>query len=156
MDAPTAPPPPRYLPPDPFTRRVLNPLVAGLTRAGVSVYGSRVLAVRGRASGEWRTTPVNLLVVDGHRYLVAPRGQSQWVKNLRAARTGELRVGRRREVFDAVEVPDADKAPLLRAYLARWKFEVKMFFDGIGPDASDEELLAIAPGYPVFEITSAD
>jgi len=142
----------RYVAPDRFTRRILNPLVSGLTRMGLSVAGSRVLAVAGRRSGEIRTTPVNLLLVDGARYLVAPRGEAQWVKNLRVARTGELRVGRRRETFRAEEVDDDVKPGLLRAYLRRWKFEVGMFFDGVGPDSSDEELRRIAPGYPVFRL----
>ena len=83
-----------YRAPGWFTRNVLNRSVAFLTRQGISVLGSRVLAVRGRTSGEWRTTPVNLLNHDGHRYLVAPRGEAQWVRNLRVAGTGELRVGK--------------------------------------------------------------
>ena len=78
-----------------FTRNVFNRAVAFMTRNGVSVLGSRVLAVRGRTSGEWRTTPVNLLEHEGRRYLVAPRGEAQWVRNLRAAGTGQLRVGER-------------------------------------------------------------
>ncbi|GAB7185429.1 hypothetical protein ATKI12_5260 [Kitasatospora sp. Ki12] len=134
--------------------RLTNRAVAALTRAGVSLWGSRVLAVRGRKSGEWRTNPVNLLTHGGERYLVAPRGHTQWVRNLRAAGTGELRVGRRAEVFHATELPDADKPEVLRAYLRRWKWEVGYFFDGIGPDAPAEELLRVAPGYPVFRVTA--
>ncbi|WP_030266658.1 nitroreductase family deazaflavin-dependent oxidoreductase [Streptomyces sp. NRRL B-24484] len=129
-----------------------NRTVAALTRAGLSLWGSRVLAVRGRKSGEWRTTPVNLLTHDGQRYLVAPRGHTQWVRNLRAAGTGELRLGRRAEAFRATELPDAEKPAVLRAYLRRWKFEVGVFFDGVDADASDAELLRIAPGYPVFRL----
>src|SRR5580700_10047601 len=91
---------PRYIQPDRATR-LFNSAVATLTRAGISVYGSRVLAVRGRKSGEWRTTPVNPLTVNGQRYLIAPRGQAQWVRNMRAAGAGELRVGRRTEPFTA-------------------------------------------------------
>src|ERR1700749_4478795 len=68
-----------------FTTNVFNRLVATLTRLGVSVYGSRVLEVKGRKSGEWRSTPVNLLRYEGGDYLVAPRGHTQWVKNLRAS-----------------------------------------------------------------------
>lgn len=132
-----------------------NRLVAALTHAGLSVWGSRVLAVRGRKSGEWRTTPVNLLTHDGERYLVAPRGHTQWVRNLRVTGTGELRLGRRAEEFGATELLDADKPEVLRAYLKRWKFEVGMFFQGVDATASDEELLAIAPGYPVFRINRA-
>ena len=114
-----------------------------------------MLAVRGRRTGEWRLTPVNLLVVDGQRYLVAPRGTTQWVRNLRAAGDGELRLGRRAEAFRAEEIGDADKPVLLRAYLRRWKAEVGVFFGGVGAESSDEELLGIAPNHPVFRITSA-
>jgi deazaflavin-dependent oxidoreductase (nitroreductase family) len=135
--------------------RLGNGSVAALTRMGISLYGSRVLYVRGRSSGQWRSNPVNPLTIGGHRYLVAPRGHTQWVRNLRAAGAGELRRGRRVERFTAVEVPDERKPEILRAYLRKWKFEVGMFFDGVGPDASDARLAEIAPGYPVFEITPA-
>ena len=138
-----------------LTGRIGNSLVAALTGMGVSLYGSRVLYVRGRTSGQWRSTPVNPLTVGGHRYLVAPRGHTQWVRNLRAAGSGELRRGRTVERFTATEVPDEAKPEILRAYLRKWKFEVGMFFDGVGPDASDARLAEIAPGYPVFEITTA-
>jgi deazaflavin-dependent oxidoreductase (nitroreductase family) len=136
------------------TNNFFNSLVVGLTKAGISVLGSRVLYVRGRKSGEWRTTPVNLLTHEGARYLVAPRGHTQWVRNMRVAGGGELHVGRRAEEFTATELADADKPEILRAYLRRWKMEVGVFFDGVGPEATDEQLLAIAPGYPVFLITA--
>jgi deazaflavin-dependent oxidoreductase (nitroreductase family) len=142
-------------PPGWFTAHVFNPIVAGLTRAGISVYGTRVLAVRGRSSGEMRTTPVNLLTLDGTRYLVAPRGNTQWVRNLRAAGEGELRVGRRAERFRATEIPDDEKVPILREYLRRWKFETGVFFGGVGADAPDAELRRIAPEHPVFRIEPA-
>ena len=132
----------------------LKAVISGLTRLGVSVWGSRELAVRGRTSGQWRTTPVNLLTHDGERYLVAPRGVTQWVRNIRAAGGGELRVGRRTETITVTEVADADKPAILAAYLRRWKFEVAMFFDGV--DAGDETALrSIASGYPVFRVTTA-
>ncbi len=133
--------------------RAFNSTVAALTRAGISIWGSRVLAVRGRKSGEWRTTPVNLLTVDGRQYLVAPRGQAQWVRNLRAAGEGELRVGRRARGFTAAELADADKPPVLRAYLKRWGWEVGRFFEGVTADATPEQLAQIAPGFPVFQVT---
>ncbi|GGO83475.1 nitroreductase family deazaflavin-dependent oxidoreductase [Wenjunlia tyrosinilytica] len=142
----------RYIEPDRFTRNVMNPLVAGLTKLGISLMGSRVLAVKGRKSGEWRTTPVNLLAHGGAHYLVAPRGQAQWVRNLRAAGSGELRVGRRTEAFTASELPDADKTPVLRAYLDKWGWEVGQFFEGVKKDASDAQLARIAPGFPVFRV----
>jgi deazaflavin-dependent oxidoreductase (nitroreductase family) len=141
-----------YRAPGWFTRNVFNRAVAFLTRRGVSVLGSRVLAVRGRTSGEWRTTPVNLLEHEGKRYLVAPRGEAQWVRNLRAAGSGELRVGRKVEEFRARELDGDEKVPVLRAYLKRWKVEVGVFFDGTGPDSSDEELRSIAPRHPAFEV----
>ncbi|HUZ27627.1 MAG TPA: nitroreductase family deazaflavin-dependent oxidoreductase [Solirubrobacteraceae bacterium] len=135
-----------------FTTHVFNRLVAGLTRLGLSVYGSRVLEVRGRKSGEWRSTPVNLLRLEGVDYLVSPRGHTQWVKNLRATPEGRLRVGRRIQPFSGVELGDDEKPALLRAYLKKWKFEVGAFFGGVGPDSSDEELRRIAPDHPVFRL----
>jgi deazaflavin-dependent oxidoreductase (nitroreductase family) len=143
---------PHYQPPDWFTRNVFNRIVASLTRAGVSVWGSRVLEVRGRKTGEPRRNPVNLLTLDGRRYLVAPRGHTQWVRNLRAAGEGDLLLGRRREHFRPTEIDDADKEPILRAYLRRWKWEVGQFFGGVGPDSSSAELQRIAPDHPVFLI----
>jgi deazaflavin-dependent oxidoreductase (nitroreductase family) len=138
-----------------FTKNVFNRAVAGLTRLGVSVWGSRVLEVRGRSSGEWRRTPVNLLTVDGRRYLVSPRGHSQWVRNMRVSGGGRLRIGPRSETFTATELlEDELKVPVLRAYLKRWKAEVGVFFDGVGPDSSDEQLRAAAPKHPVFHLES--
>lgn len=146
---------PRYVKPDPFTKHVFNRVVAGLTRAGISVWGSRVLVVRGRSSGQPRSTPVNLLTYDGRPYLVAPRGNTQWVRNLRAAGTGELKVGRRTQEFTAVEVPDAAKEAILRAYLKRWKVEVGIFFGGVSAKSPREDLERIAGNHPVFELTIA-
>ena len=142
---------PRYVVPSRGTM-IFNSAVARLTKMGVSVYGSRVLAVRGRKSGEWRTTPVNPLTFDGERYLVAPRGNTQWVRNMRVAGGGELRRGRKVEAFTATELPLEDRPRVLRAYLKKWKFEVGMFFQGVGPDSPDDKLLAIAPDHPVFRI----
>jgi deazaflavin-dependent oxidoreductase (nitroreductase family) len=138
-----------------FTTNLFNRIVAALTRVGVSVYGSRVLEVRGRKSGEWRQTPVNLLRYEGVEYLVAPRGHTQWVRNLRASGQGRLRVGRRTESFRAVELAHDEAPAVLRAYLKKWKFEVGVFFSGVGPDSSDAELRQIAPDHPVFRLTEA-
>lgn len=137
-----------------FTKNVFNRLVALLTRGGLSVKGSRVLEVRGRSSGEPRRTPVNLLTFEAQRYLVAPRGDTQWVRNLRVAGEGRLYLGRRSESFTATELADAEKPALLRAYLEQWAFEVGAFFDGVGADSSDEQLREIAPKHPVFRIRS--
>jgi deazaflavin-dependent oxidoreductase (nitroreductase family) len=142
----------RYLGPAGFDA-IFNRFANLLPKLGVSVMGSRLLAVRGRKSGEWRTTMVNLMVrEDGERFLVAPRGHTQWVRNLRVAGGGELRLGRKVETFTATEVADADKVPLLRLYLRKWGWEVGKFFEGVTKDATDEELAAIAPGFPVFQL----
>ena len=144
-------------PTTPMARRMnkmFNGTVATLTKAGISIKGSRVLSVRGRKTGEWRTTPVNPLSYEGKRYLVSPRGQTQWVRNMRVAGGGELRVGRRVETFTAEELPDGQKPALLREYLRHWKFEVGMFFENVTPDSPDSRLLEIAPGFPVFQIVA--
>jgi deazaflavin-dependent oxidoreductase (nitroreductase family) len=135
-----------------FTAHVFNPLVALLTRLGISLLGSRVLEVRGRSSGALRRTPVNLLELEGERYLVAPRGETQWVRNLRASGEGRLLLGRRGESFAAAEIADGQKAPILRAYLKRWKAEVGVFFDGVGPDSPEDELRRVAAKHPVFRL----
>lgn len=146
----------RYIKPKKATN-LFNESVARLTKLGISVWGSRVLYVRGRKSGEWRSNPVNLLTHEGNRYLVAPRGQTQWVRNLRAADgNGELRVGRRVEAFHGIELADDEKPPVLRAYLRRWKMEVGVFFDGVDAKAPEETLRRIAPGYPVFRVERAN
>lgn len=148
--------PDRYVRPDWFTTNVFNRVVAGLTGLGLSIAGSRILAVRGRTSGQWRTTPVNLLEDQGQRYLVAPRGVTQWVRNLRARGEAELRLGRRHETIRVEELDDATKIAVLRAYLRRWRWEVGTFFEGVGPEASEDELRRIAPGHPVFQIISGE
>lgn len=145
--------PPRYLAPGWFTRNVGNPLVQWLTRRGLPIRGSRELRIVGRTSGRVRRVPVNPIEVDGVTHLVAPRGTTQWVRNLRAAGEGELVVGRRVERFRAEELADpTDKAAVLRPYLTAWKMEVGAFFDGVGPDATDAELEAIAGNHPVFVV----
>ena len=145
---------PHYQRPGWFTKHVFNGVVAGMTRLGISVMGSRVLRVRGRTSGEWRSTPVNLLAFEGGRYLVAPRGETQWVKNIRKAGTGELLLGRKTEAIRVTELPDGEKPALLRAYLKRWKAEVGVFFGGVSATSPEEDLRRIAPDHPVFRIES--
>jgi F420H(2)-dependent quinone reductase len=149
--------PDRYVRPNWFTRNVFNRLVAWLTQRGISVYGSRVLAVRGRRSGDWHTTPVNLLAYQGERFLVAPRGVTQWVRNVRAGSEAELRLGSRREPVKLVEIHDTDplKIELLRAYLRQWAFEVGVFFEGVDATASADDLTRIAPNHPAFRVVAA-
>jgi hypothetical protein len=152
---PTSPQQPaaHYKRPDWFTRNVMNKMMSGLTRLGVSVRGSRVLEHRGRTSGRLHHTPVNLLTIDGTEYLVAPRGETQWVRNVRSA-GGHLVLilGRRRRLCTAEEIPPAEAIPVLRQYLRRWKFETGMFFDGVTPDSTDAEWAAVAAHHPVFAL----
>lgn len=145
-----------YRQPGWFTKHVFNRFVARLTRMGLSVWGSRVLEVKGRKTGEPRRVPVNLLTFEGQEYLVSPRGETQWVRNVRAA-DGEfdLLLGRRRQHRTATELADDEKVTVLRAYLKRWKAEVGVFFDGVGPDSTDDELRAIAPKHPAFRLAPA-
>jgi hypothetical protein len=138
-----------------FTTNVFNGAVAAMTHAGISVWGSRILRVKGRKSGEWRSSPVNLLTYEGKRYLVAPRGETQWVRNIRVAGGGELVLGGKAEPFQALEIADDEKIPILRAYLKRWKAEVGVFFRGVGPDSPEESLERIAPDHPVFRVEVA-
>ncbi len=128
-----------YLAPGWFTCNVANRLVTLVTRA----------------SGQPRRTPVNLLTYEGRQYLVSARGHGQWVRNVRAA-GGELQLlrGRSRTLYHADELDPADSVAVLRAYLKRWKAEVGVFFDGIGPDSTDEEIRRIAPRHPVFALTA--
>ncbi len=158
MSAASVPPvdPDRYVTAGPLAR-AFNRLVGRLVGMGLDVQGSWVLGVVGRTSGVLRENPVNLLEVDGAAYLVAPRGQAHWVRNLRAAEgRGSLRRGRRQREFVATEVADADKGPILQAYLARWWWEVGAFFEGLDRHATVEDLAAVAPGFPVFRLTIED
>jgi deazaflavin-dependent oxidoreductase (nitroreductase family) len=141
----------RYRKPGAVTRRLMNPFLVLAMRMGISVWGSRVLEVRGRSTGEPRRTPVNLLKLDGREYLVSPRGNTQWARNVRAD-NGRLvlELGRHRQERTVRELSDREKPPVLRAYLRRWKMEIGIFFDGVSADSSDEDLLRIAPKHPVF------
>src|SRR4051812_48763795 len=145
----------RYLAPGWFTRNLMNRAIRRLTRMGLNVAGARELRIVGRTSGEVRTTVVNPLPRDGQQYLVAPRGTTAWVRNLRAPGRGELRQGRRTEAFTATEVADADKVSILREYLAVWGWEVGQFFPGISKTSTDDELAGIASDFPVFLLHTA-
>ncbi|MEY7971782.1 nitroreductase/quinone reductase family protein [Saccharomonospora xinjiangensis] len=144
----------RYLRPG-RAARAMNRVVAALTRRGMSLWGSRILSVAGRTTGILRSTPVNVLTLDGEQYLVAARGNTEWVRNLRAAGIGKLSVGKREEWFEGIEILDDDRLPVLRAYLRRWAWEVGAFFDGVTADASDDELRTAAAKHPVFRIKPA-
>ncbi|MEP6629957.1 MAG: nitroreductase/quinone reductase family protein [Lapillicoccus sp.] len=146
----------RYVAPTSAGELAFMRAVRWMTRHGVSLLGSRVLTVPGRTSGALRSVPVNLLPLDGERYLVAPRGVTQWVRNVRAAGVAELRVGRRIEQVRLVEVPADERVPVLRVYLARWGWEVGRFVEGLTATSTDGELAAAAPGMPVFRVVALD
>jgi deazaflavin-dependent oxidoreductase (nitroreductase family) len=140
-----------YREPGRLARRVMNPVVILMMHLGVSIWGSRILEVRGRQSGLARRTPVNLLEIEGRQYLVSPRGEGQWVRNVRAdGGRLALLLGRRRDERIAQEVPDSEKPPILRAYLRKWKMEVGVFFDGVTADSEENDVQRIAPDHPVF------
>ena len=142
-----------YSKPGFFTASVFNPIVKFLVgRLGVPLRGAVVLSVQGRKTGAWRSMPVNPLTFGGRRYLVAPRGETEWVRNIRVSRTARLTYGGNTETVRVEEVADPDKVPILRAYLREWAWEVARFFHGVGADAPDGELARIAPQHPVFPI----
>ena len=137
-----------------FTRNVFNRIVARLAKSGVSIAGSRVLEVTGRKSGEPRRTPVNPLDYDGARYLVAPRGEVQWVKNARVNPKAKLLKGGETEEITLTEVTsEQEKVPLLRGYLEKWRWETGVFFNGVKADAPDDELARIASDHPAFRVS---
>src|SRR5262249_17423640 len=116
-----------YQRPDIITTHIINPLIMTLIKLGFSVHGSQVLTVRRRKTGQMQEVPATPIEVAGVRYLVAPRGATQWVRNLRAAGVAELRVGQRREQIRVSELADDAKPPVLRAYLRRWQRETGRF-----------------------------
>ncbi|GGW43007.1 nitroreductase [Streptomyces lucensis JCM 4490] len=143
---------PYYLKGSAFTVR-MNSVIGWLARHGLSLAGSAELSVPGRKSGRMQRIPVNPHTFDGGQYLVSARGHSQWVRNMRAAGGGELRVGRKVRAFTAVELPDSEKLPVLRTYLEKWGWQVNQYFGGVSTESSDEEIAACAADHPVFRIT---
>lgn len=154
MSSQPMPAQPYYLKGSRFTVR-MNSAIGWLARHGLSLAGTAELSVRGRKSGKMQRVPVNPYTHEGAQYLVSARGHSQWVRNMRAAGGGALRVGRKLRTFTAVEVPDSEKVALLRGYLERWGWEVNQYFNGVTAKSGDDELLAAAPDHPVFRITVA-
>lgn len=142
----------RYIAPTGRLVTAMNAVMGALARRGLAPRDCYELQVPGRVSGELRTTPVNVLPVDGTRYLVAARGATQWVRNVRAGGDVTLRRGRRSESVTLVELGDARKPELIRAYLTRWAWQVAAFDEGLAPDSTDAQILAAAPGMPVFEV----
>lgn len=134
--------------------RAANAAIRWLAELGVSIAGTRSLRVRGRKSGKPRAVVINLLTVDGVDYLVSPRGNTQWARNVRAAGVVEVGPRWRRRRMLATELGDAAKPEVLQRYLARWYWQVKGYVAGLTPESSDEELRAAAPSIPVFVLAA--
>ncbi|MGA7051074.1 MAG: nitroreductase family deazaflavin-dependent oxidoreductase [Mycobacterium sp.] len=134
--------------------RAANAGIRWLAEVGISIAGTQALRVRGRKSGKQRGVVINLLTVNGVDYLVSPRGDTQWARNVRAAGVVEMGPRWRNERTRVNEVDDAGKPELLRRYLARWYWQVKGYVAGLTPDSSDEQLRAAAPSIPVFALVS--
>ena len=131
--------------------RLLNRAIGALVARGLGPAHMWVLEVRGRRSGRIRATPVDLLVEDGRRYLVAPRGYTEWVRNAEASGEITLRRGRRRVAYRLRALPAAEKPAILRAYLDRFRREVQRYFPvpaGSPPDA----FAPLISRYPAFEL----
>ena len=134
------------------TARAANALIGWLAELGISLSGTKALRVRGRKTGKLRGVVVNVLRVDGVDYLVSPRGNTQWVRNVRAAGVVDMGPRWHRRRVRTTEVADAAKADLLKRYLDRWYWEVKGHIAGLTPDSGDDELHAAAPSIPVFAL----
>jgi deazaflavin-dependent oxidoreductase (nitroreductase family) len=135
--------------------RAANTVIRWLAEMGISIAGTRALRVRGRKTGKERGVVINLLTVDGVEYVVSPRGNTQWARNVRAAGVVEMGPRWRRERTRVTEVDDAAKPEVLRRYLARWYWQVKGYVAGLTPESSDEQLRAAAPSIPVFVLAGA-
>lgn len=129
-----------------------NAAVGRLVRLGAAPRDCQELLVAGRTSGRVTARPVNVLRIDDARFLLSPRGRTQWVRNVRAGSAVSLRRGRRTEAVALVEVDDAGKPDLIRDYLRKWGWQVSGLVGGLTADSSDDEILAAAPGLPMFEV----
>ncbi|MGE2715618.1 nitroreductase/quinone reductase family protein [Mycolicibacterium litorale] len=132
--------------------RAFNEVIRWLAEAGVSIGGTCALRIRGRKTGKTRTVVVNLMSVDGRRYVVSPRGNTQWARNARAAGQVETGPRWRRHAVRIAEVPEAAKPALLKRYLDRWYWQVKGHVGGLNPNSSEDEMRAVVPSIPVFEL----
>ena len=126
--------------------------IAWLAAMGLGPKKTVVLEVRGRRSGQVRSAVVNIVDVDGEMYLVAPRGNTEWSRNARAAGEATIHRGKREQVR-LQEVPIEQRAPIIQAYLKENAMVTKAHF-GIEPSSPMEEFQRIAPDHPVFRIIS--
>jgi deazaflavin-dependent oxidoreductase (nitroreductase family) len=138
-----------------IARMVTTVLTFLVGTVGVNLRGAEILTVRGRKSGKPRSLVVNPLGLGDDTFLVSARGESSWVKNMRAVEEGQLRRGRRIRSFTATELEDDEKLPVMRAYLKTWGWQVKSFM-GVDGKSSDEDIRAILPTHPVFRLVIND
>lgn len=131
--------------------KLFNRIFGGLVGLGLGFSYNYLLQVRGRKSGKLYSTPIDLLVLDGTRYLVAPRGRTQWVRNAEAAGVVTLKKGSSRQSYRLRAIPDAQKPPFLKAYLDTFRREVQRYFP-VPAGSPPEAFLPLAPDYPVFEL----
>jgi deazaflavin-dependent oxidoreductase (nitroreductase family) len=142
-----------YRRPNWLTQR-MNRAVAWLASAGLAPSEVIALETRGRKTGRPRVVAVTFVDVDGQRYLVSPRGESEWVRNVRAA-GGEAVIRRGgRTTVRLEEIGVAERAPILKAYLQKTRRATQALF-GLNPDAPSEEFARIAERHPVFRIVEA-
>ena len=131
--------------------RGFNRFFGFLVGLGLGLKHNYLLQVCGRKSGKLYSTPIDLLELDGKRFLVAPRGRTQWVRNAEAAGEVTLKKGGFQQSFRLLAIPDAQKPPLLKAYLDRFKTTVQRYFPV--PAGSDVQAFeSVAADYPVFEL----
>lgn len=134
-----------------FAVRLSNKLIGFLLRAGVKIGPMVLLTVRGRKSGQPRTTPVALGERNGQRVLVGTFGNVNWVRNLRAAGEATLTRRRRSEEITVRELPPEEAAVALKEILPTAPNFIKAYFD-VTPDAPLEEFIQEAPRHPIFEV----
>ena len=146
------------LPALPGWLKYANRVVILLQRLGLPLGTMHVLSVPGRRSGQMRTTPVSLLTVAGERYLVGGLITADWVQNARAAGWGSLRYGRRTERVGLVELPEEERAPILRAF--PWlvpqgvRFFQRLYDLPTDPALLPDAFAALAPRSTVFRVDS--
>ena len=131
--------------------RLGNALIKPLARLGLAGRRTHLLSVPGRKTGRRYATPVQLVLQDGRRWLVAPYGERSWVKNARAAGSVELTRRLRTELVGIEEVEAEEAAPVLRDYLRKTPI-VRPYFEAV-PDSPLEAFAAEADRHPVFRIT---
>ena len=133
--------------------RVFNRVFGFLVGLGLGFSYNYLLQVRGRKSGRVYSTPIDLLELGGKKFLVAPRGRTQWVRNAEAAGEVALKKGRTQQKFRLRAIPDVDKPAILKAYLDSFHGAVQRYFP-VTAGSPVEAFREIAESYPAFELIS--